>query len=190
MSVSQASNGTFDFEVDIVSGTVGCAVWIDWNSDFIFDVSEVSFSTTGYGSGPFIGSVTIPDATPDGNYRMRVMIDWNDSNPGNDAPCSLSAGRGESEDYTVTVDANLSTVEVENQLAFTYYPNPVKNTLTLNALNTIENVTVFNMLGQEVLRATPNVSNSTLNMSALNQGAYFVQVAIGNVTETIRVIKQ
>ncbi|TXE17452.1 T9SS type A sorting domain-containing protein [Psychroserpens burtonensis] len=190
MSVSQASNGTFDFEVDIVSGTVGCAVWVDWNNDFIFDVSEVSFSTTSYGSGPFTGTVTIPDATPDGNYRMRVMIDWNDSNPGDDAPCSFGSGRGETEDYTVTVDATLSVDDVENQSAFTYFPNPVKNTLTLNAQNEIDNITVINMLGQEVLRTSPNTINSVIDMSSLQTGIYFVRVTINSVLQTVRVIKQ
>lgn len=80
--------------------------------------------------------------------------------------------------------------DVENNASFTYFPNPVKNTLTLNAQNTIENVTMYNMLGQEVLRATPNAVNSELNMSSLQDGAYFVKVTIANVTKTIKVIKQ
>ncbi|WP_405570802.1 T9SS type A sorting domain-containing protein [Winogradskyella sp. Asnod2-B02-A] len=86
--------------------------------------------------------------------------------------------------------ASLSVGNVENEVAFTYYPNPVKNTLTLNAQNTIEQVAMYNMLGQEVLRVTPNTVDSDINMSSLQTGAYFVKVTIGNVTETIRVIKQ
>tara|TARA_R110002049_G_C9161782_1_gene561046 strand:+ start:671 stop:4336 length:3666 start_codon:yes stop_codon:yes gene_type:complete len=74
--------------------------------------------------------------------------------------------------------------------AFTYFPNPVKNTLTLNAQNTIEQVSMYNMLGQEVLRATPNAIDSELDMSQLQTGAYFVKVTIANITQTIRVIKQ
>jgi len=89
------------------------------------------------------------------------------------------------------VSANaLSVNSIEDQSTFTYFPNPVKNTLTLNAQNTIENVTMYNMLGQEVLRATPNAVNSELNMSSLQDGAYFVKVTIANVTKTIKVIKQ
>lgn len=80
--------------------------------------------------------------------------------------------------------------DLENNASFTYFPNPVKNTLTLNAQNTIENVTMYNMLGQEVLRATPNAVNSELNMSSLQDGAYFVKVTIANITKTIKVIKQ
>ncbi|WP_299122378.1 choice-of-anchor J domain-containing protein [uncultured Winogradskyella sp.] len=90
----------------------------------------------------------------------------------------------------VSTNQVLSTTDLENESAFTYYPNPVENTLTLNAQNTIENVTVFNVLGQEVLRAVPNAVDSELDMSNLQAGAYFVKVTIANVTKTVRVIKQ
>ena len=86
--------------------------------------------------------------------------------------------------------ATLSTTDLENEAAFTYFPNPVKNTLTLNAQNTIENVVMYNMLGQQVLRVMPNTVDSELDMSNLQTGTYFVKVTIANVTKTIRVIKQ
>jgi len=46
------------------------------------------------------------------------------------------------------------------------------------------------MLGQEVLRSTPNNVDSTVDMSKLQTGAYFVKVTINDRTETVRVIKQ
>ncbi|MAX71738.1 MAG: hypothetical protein CMC76_11700 [Flavobacteriaceae bacterium] len=95
-------------------------------------------------------------------------------------------------DFTIALwsSSTLSTNDFDNQAAFTYYPNPVKNTLTLNAQNNIDNVVMYNMLGQEVLRATPNTIDSELDMSQLNSGTYFVQVTIANTTKTVRVIKQ
>ena len=98
-----------------------------------------------------------------------------------------------SEEGTIDItlsDASLSTNSFENENAFSYFPNPVKNELTLKAQNNIQNVSVFNMLGQEVLRATPNTLESNLDMNELSQGAYFVQVTINNVTETVRILKQ
>lgn len=85
---------------------------------------------------------------------------------------------------------SLSIDDIQDEAAFTYYPNPVQNTLTFNAQNIIENITMYNMLGQEVLRATPNTVNSELDMSNLQDGAYFVKVTIANVTKTVKVIKQ
>ena len=116
-----------------------------------------------------------------GTYYIRV---WSDGN----APAP-PAGRVEG-GFTITVDATLSVDSLENENAFTYYPNPVKNELTLSAQKDIQSVSVYNMLGQEVLRTAPNAVESTVDMNGLSQGAYFVQVTIGDVTETVRVIKQ
>lgn len=91
---------------------------------------------------------------------------------------------------SVICGATLSTEDFDtNGDLFSYYPNPVTNTLTLNAQNDIQNVVVFNMLGQQVMRTAPNAVNSEVDMTTLNPGAYFVQVTINNTTETIRVIK-
>ena len=95
------------------------------------------------------------------------------------------------EPYSISAySATLGIDDVENNASFTYYPNPVKNTLTLNAQNNIERVVMYNMLGQEVLSATPNKVDSELNITSLDSGAYFVKVTISNITKTIRVIKQ
>lgn len=121
--------------------------------------------------------------TVSNTYLVRV---WNDGI----APAPPE-GEGRVEgDFTISVDVTLSTNSFENENAFTYFPNPVKNELTLNAQKDIQNVSVYNMLGQEVLRTAPNTTDSTINMETLSQGAYFVQVTIGNAIKTVRVIKQ
>ena len=86
--------------------------------------------------------------------------------------------------------ATLGIDDLVNESAFTYYPNPVKNTLSLNAQKSIETITVYNMLGQEMFRTAPNSISSELDMSNLSTGTYFVKVTIESVTKTIRVIKQ
>ncbi|WP_460219193.1 T9SS type A sorting domain-containing protein [Psychroserpens sp. MEBiC05023] len=89
----------------------------------------------------------------------------------------------------LTTNQTLSIDDFE-RLGFTYFPNPVNNTLTINAQNAIDNVSILNMLGQEVLKAAPNSVNSVLDLSQLQTGAYFAKVTIGNSTETVRIIKQ
>lgn len=74
--------------------------------------------------------------------------------------------------------------------SFDYYPNPVNNKLSLRAQDVIQNVSVYNMLGQEVIRTSPNLASSDVDMSALQAGAYFVQVTVQDITETIRIIKK
>ncbi len=99
-------------------------------------------------------------------------------------------GRGVTID-DVTVD-EFSTLGLETPVlsTFQYHPNPVKNTLTLNAQNNIEQVTVFNMLGQAVLKLAPNTTTFEVDMTTLGSGTYFAQVTINNIVKTVKVVKQ
>jgi len=85
------------------------------------------------------------------------------------------------------VSLGLDDMEISQ---FTYYPNPVNNILTLDAQKNIESVVAYNMLGQEVLRLSPNTVNAEVDMSSLLSGAYFVKVSIQGATKTVRIIKQ
>ena len=73
---------------------------------------------------------------------------------------------------------------------FTYFPNPVNDQLTIASQRDVKDITVYNMLGQVVIRQTPNMRNCTVDMSSMQTGAYFVQVSIGNTIETVRVLKK
>lgn len=101
-------------------------------------------------------------------------------------------GTGDQGTFCLDISTNqtLSINNIEDNNAFEYYPNPVNNKLNLRAQNNIQNVSVYNMLGQEVIRTSPNLASSDVDMSALQAGAYFVQVTIENKTETIRIIKK
>lgn len=85
--------------------------------------------------------------------------------------------------------ATLSTENFNQEVAFSYYPNPVNNNLTLSAQKEINNVSVYNMVGQEVYRSTPNTMTNVVDMSGLQAGAYFVKVTVGNAIKTVKVIK-
>ena len=89
----------------------------------------------------------------------------------------------------VVVDATLG-IDDESMTLFNYFPNPVNDVLTIKAQNNVEDVKVFNMLGQMVLRQNPNSIDCTVDLSAMQTGAYFVQVSIGNRVETVRVLKK
>jgi hypothetical protein len=91
------------------------------------------------------------------------------------------------DDFSITSSSlGIDTMSVSN---FTYFPNPVNNVLSIKAQASIDSITVYNMLGQTVVRSTPNTTTTAVDMSGLQTGAYFVQVAINNSIETVRVIK-
>lgn len=93
-------------------------------------------------------------------------------------------------EFAVWTPQPLSSGDVLANTTFSYFPNPVKNTLSLKAQNNIENVTVFNIVGQAVIKTAPNTMESEIDMQSLNSGTYFAQVTINNVTKTIKVLKQ
>ena len=99
------------------------------------------------------------------------------------------------EDYDFFIDDFQITttslgIDEASRSQFTYFPNPVNDVLTIKAQKAVEDITVFNMLGQVVKRQAPNTMNCTVDLSAMQSGAYFVQVSIGNTVETVRVLKK
>ena len=71
---------------------------------------------------------------------------------------------------------------------------PVKNKfndqLTIRAQKNVDDITVYNMLGQVVLSQKPNSLDCTVDMAEMQAGAYFVKVSIDNSVETVRVLKK
>ncbi len=85
-------------------------------------------------------------------------------------------------------DASLSSEDF-NRNTFKYYPNPVQDVLNLEYDSEITSVAVYNILGQEVLNKTINATNASVDMSALADGTYIVNVAMGDMVKTVKVIK-
>tara|TARA_R110002073_G_scaffold40547_1_gene114811 strand:- start:19704 stop:20870 length:1167 start_codon:yes stop_codon:yes gene_type:complete len=73
---------------------------------------------------------------------------------------------------------------------FSYYPNPVKDELRMSADETIESISVFNIIGQQVKRITPSNVSVKLDMSDLTSGVYFIKAEIGKSVGSFKVIKQ
>jgi hypothetical protein len=90
-----------NFSITNGGPTVGNAIWIDWNKNLTFETSEKVFATTSYITTS-TGSIAIPSGTAIGNYKMRVVTDYNNSAPSN--PC-LVVGQGEYKDFTFAVVA-------------------------------------------------------------------------------------
>ncbi|MBF2708043.1 carbohydrate binding domain-containing protein [Flavobacterium soyangense] len=70
------------------------------------------------------------------------------------------------------------------------YPNPVKNTLTIDANSSINKVSVYNILGQEVMKASPKSNSVTLQTNELQKGVYMVTTEIDGKVSTSKVIKE
>ena len=70
------------------------------------------------------------------------------------------------------------------------YPNPVKNILTIEANSEIQRVSVYNILGQEVLVANPKSNSTTLQTNELKKGVYMVTTEIDGNVSTSKLVKE
>ena len=97
-AVLAAPGSTVGFSSTFMGGTFGFKIWVDWNSNSVFDASETMYASGGF-QAALTGTITVPAGAPAGNYRMRIRANWNESDP---VACG-STGSGEIEDYTFTV---------------------------------------------------------------------------------------
>lgn len=73
---------------------------------------------------------------------------------------------------------------------FSFYPNPIKNELTLKADQKIQQVVIYNLLGKEVRKVTPKDMTSTLDLANLNTGTYLMKVTINGSEGVYQIIKE
>lgn len=73
---------------------------------------------------------------------------------------------------------------------FTFYPNPAENSITLKSANIIENVKIYNLLGQEVMTVSPNATTPIIETSSLQTGTYLMKVSIDGNEKTYRLLRK
>ncbi len=89
----------------------------------------------------------------------------------------------------ILIDIALST----NQNSFSqlrYFPNPVKNELTISNINKIEKVSLYNLLGQKVLEQFGFQNTMYLNVANLPSGHYLATIVSENQSKTIKIVKK
>ena len=167
------------------------ALLIDYNNDGDFTIDELSqigiiVSSTGTDAVQAQANVTIPAGTADGNYRMRLVKMYISSTTFGTNPCPQGNWFGQVIDYTLQVNA-LSTGDFDRH-SVAVYPNPAKSELFINGgAEGINQVAVYNMLGQQVLKANfAGAVENQLTVSSLAKGVYTMQIT----TATGKVIDQ
>jgi hypothetical protein len=89
--------------------------------------------------------------------------------------------------FTVTMPiAGVDGAQANSLKAF---PNPVRDVLNLSYAQQIDTVEIINMLGQQVLKAKVNNTETQLNIQDLPAGNYFVRAKSGNDIQTEKIIK-
>jgi hypothetical protein len=67
-----------------------------------------------------------------------------------------------------------------SEVDFTVYPNPVEEKLMITSKQTIQKISIFNLLGQQVKTLQVNFKSGEVNISKLNKGLYFLNLQLIN----------
>ncbi|HLP63478.1 T9SS type A sorting domain-containing protein [Flavobacterium sp.] len=71
-----------------------------------------------------------------------------------------------------------------------YFPNPVKNNLTISNTSLIDSIEITSVLGQKILSLKVKSLQTEIDMSELSKGIYFVKVISGGQEKTIKIVKE
>jgi hypothetical protein len=90
---------------------------------------------------------------------------------------------------------NLISLGIEDQLRtaqFAIYPNPVKDKVYISFPDQELKaaISVFNIIGKEVLTASITSSSNSLNLSELASGVYFATIQSNTKTNSFKIIKE
>lgn len=101
---------------------------------------------------------------------------------------ATSLGNCISEPLAVTVSIILSNDSFATN-SLKVYPNPVSDILTVSYNEVIDSITIYNMMGQVVIKEKSSSNTIIVNTSNLTAGTYLVRITSGNNNKVIRVIK-
>lgn len=90
--------------------------------------------------------------------------------------------------YITEVAEDTFSVDDFDRSDIKLYPNPVRDVLTIKTNVVIQNISVYDIEGREVLQAVQNDMNQ-IDMSVLDTGIYFLKLVSNSKIKTLKVIK-
>lgn len=101
-------------------------------------------------------------------------------------------------DFNPAIITNTCTTEFVETLSnpnfafshLNYFPNPVKNSLTISNENLIHSIEITSILGQNILSQKVNSLQTEVDLSTLFSGIYFIKVTSEGQEKTIKFVKE
>ena len=85
-------------------------------------------------------------------------------------------------------NTSLSTTDFETN-TISFFPNPAKDNVNFVSVNTIERISIYNLLGQEVISKKVNSNEFNLDISNLSNSTYVVKLINNNKSQSVKLIK-
>lgn len=150
-------------------------IWIDANQNGDFETSELVFEQGQSSVGTVNSTFTMPANSLPGLTRMRVQMAYQGHGAGS-LPNNCGAFQsGETEDYCISVRISGASLDNNENLVVTMFPNPASGTVTIqsSAAETMQ-IQLVNLSGQTI--STKSMNNGALNLDIqnLSEGVYLV----------------
>lgn len=162
------------FEILIRTDYMGLMAFSDCTGTVISGCLSGAYSGS-FSSPTGILSVTVPNLAANQTIYFGVGI-WAD-------PKVLDF---DVTDFTVT--PALSTTDFD-KTKIAVFPNPVNDILNISNLKDVSDLTIYNLLGQEVLSEKGIDATKQINVSGLIAGTYLVKISSNGKTETYKIVK-
>ena len=91
-------------------------------------------------------------------------------------------------DTSVTVTFTTGIDEVSSTDFVSIYPNPSNGLFTISTASKKNHISIFDVLGKNLMVIDSNISKTEINLQHLNNGVYFVKVKHEGVTSTRRLV--
>ncbi len=85
-------------------------------------------------------------------------------------------------------NTSLSTTDFDNS-TFSFYPNPSTDVVNFLSSNTIENITIYNVLGQIVLSKNTYSKEFSIDLSNLSNATYIAILNGASTSKTVKLVK-
>ncbi len=131
-----------------------------------------------------VDGILVDNLVPGDDYYIQVWVDAGSSGilPQND-----NAFVG---DFTIEItEETMANADFDNGLDFSFYPNPAKDRIFINAPEGIQNIQILDINGRVVLSDKAfNSTEKQIDVSQLSQGTYLLKVYSENATSTQKLI--
>lgn len=129
-------------------------------------------------NGPISGASVLPNTSETGIDKLAIQYQAN-------GPSATV------EFYSLPLEGEWMGVEDVAQDMFSIYPNPVMNTLFIQAKSPVQAVLIYDLNGRLQVQKMLNSSKEGIDVSQLNTGIYFVKLQLQNgKTKTTKLIKR
>ena len=158
------------------------AFWVDSNNNGNFEEDELLYTSEVFIPGTSItDELTIPITTAIGEHRLRVRLRGGGPNPILPSDACTIFMYGQTYDFTANISGIVNISDITENINI--YPNPASNFVTIETGSNIENIYIYNTVGQIVsVSKLQNFKTSKIeiDVSNLQSGIYFLNIETEN----------